>query len=231
MVRLQKSNPSHEWLIHKNLLCHHTTYFKDVLIDGCDTISMIAWSDSSVEFFVQWLYQGDITYDLSLHFENSRPIVDLYYMAQDLKIHALANLAIDHFRQICNRYRVVPDVANLQHVYSKLRGRTPLRVLVARMVAHYVLTSDPSRQSETSRKFWLFAATHAEFGIDFTAALQREVANGLLDPAAGDGEMYHELENADGGSWCPAIDGDDRPYVRASSASSSPPPPYSRDIQ
>jgi len=127
-------------------------------------------------------------------------MLDLYFLGLEPRVMTLRDPALDHFRRIWNEHCVIPEAGNIEDIYGKTARTSPLRLLVGRMVAHYLFTCNPQGDTEICRQYLCLAEKDDAFRIDLNTAIQYISENRLADPTAGDTEIYHESDIV-GGIW------------------------------
>ncbi|MCJ1361907.1 hypothetical protein MMC16_001008 [Acarospora aff. strigata] len=230
-VRIHTGSPGCELVIHRNLLCHHIPWLNVVLGDDIVDFTLGPWSAGCMALFAQWLYQGDITYDIPDQGPVSVPILDLFFLATELHAPTLANLALDHFRRVCNERVTVPQAVNIENIYARTDENSPMRLLVARMVAHYMLTCDPQDTTEDCRMYMGLVARHEQFRVDYLIATQYlSIENGLQDPTKEETkDIYQEAvaPSREDSAWARAMRQNGSRARASASVPSTPPPIYS----
>lgn len=235
IIRIQSGTPGYELHIHKKLLCHNIPVFRSLLQYEVEVLPMRAWSKDCLNLLWQWLYQDRLTYTIVDGLPHSVPILDLYFLGLELGAVRLRNLAIDHLRRICNKLCVIPEAVNIEDIYRKTERTSPIRLLMARMVAHFLISCDPEKDTETCKEYLGLAEKNGQFRVDFATAMKYVIITQIADPAEGDDAIYHERD-VDGSEEHPrdmsgatVQQAQEGRVERASSIErSTPPPAYSR---
>ena len=189
------------WCLHRNLLCHHSTYFKNHLpADGQQKGGRVELLDDdprAFELLVKWLYQGRIedvsTMPPEKKWEYADACQNLYLLCDKIELHQLKNFAIDQFRKGCFEAGLVPGPEEMKPIYDKTPPSSPFRRLVSKIAARQIMDPDSEHDASTYR---LCLEGHADFAIDVINAI-KEGAGGKLfhDPTEGNGCDYHEHAN------------------------------------
>lgn len=191
------------WCLHRNLLCHHSTYFKDhVPEDGKKkggTLELPDDDPKAFELLVKWLYQGKIE-DVSdmptdKKWDYAYACQKLYVLCNKLNLPQLKNFAIDQFRKGCFEAGLVPGPEEMKPIYDQTPPSSPFRKLVSRIAARQIM--DPESQNDAGTYKMCFEG-NADFAIDVINAI-RHGAGGTLfeDPTAGSSCTYHEHDNGE----------------------------------
>ncbi len=162
-------------------------------------------------------------------------MLDLYFLGLELGAVPLRNLAIDHLRHISNMTCAIPEAANIEDIYRKTERDSPIRLLMARMVAHFLISCDPEEDDGTCKEYLGLAERNDRFRVDLTKAMKYVILTQVADPAEGDDKIYHEREG-DGSDGLPresspavVEEPEDALFEQESSMSPpTPPPAYSR---
>ncbi len=192
------------WSLHRNLLCHHSAYFKDhgVEEDRKDTskVELLEDDPRAFELLVKWLYQGKIDDVSDMPIEKKWEYADacqkLYVLCDKLILPQLKNFAIDQFRKGCFEAGLVPGPEEMKSIYARTSPSSPFRKLVSKIAARQIMDSDSRDDAGTYKMCF---ESNADFAIDVINAI-REGAGGTLlgDPTDGGGCTYHDHCNAQG---------------------------------
>lgn len=211
------------WHIHLNLLCHHSTFFRDAKLgyingeektlrngdtelknDGAQEMKdyKLDLSDEDPAAFrvlVKWLYQGQIDHVSTMPSDQkwnyTYTCQNLYLLARRLSIPTLGNLAIDQFRQGCNITRLVPGAEEIRPIYARTPPESPFRKLVSRIAARQIMDPDVERDAGCYKEVF---KDHPDFAVDVLNAIREGTGGSPLDdPNEGNGCRYHEHSNGD----------------------------------
>ncbi|MCJ1457147.1 hypothetical protein MMC28_007514 [Mycoblastus sanguinarius] len=183
------------WSLHRNLLCHHSTWFQeagDKKIGG--KIELFDDDPRAFELLVKWLYQGKIDAVTDMPMDKKWDYADacqqLYVLCDKINLPQLKNMAIDQFRKGCFEAGLVPGPEEMKPIYDKTPPSSPFRKLVSKIAARQIM--DPESKSDASTYKECFQG-NADFAIDVINAI-KEGAGGKLfaDPSEEDGCHYHE---------------------------------------
>lgn len=185
------------WSLHRNLLCHHSAYFKDHAAEDKKNGTKLELLDDdprAFELLVKWLYQGKIDDVSDMPTEKKWIYADacqkLYVLCDKIEMPQLKNFAIDQFRKGCFEAGLVPGPEEMKPIYDKTPSSSPFRKLVSRIAARQIM--DPENQND-ARMYKMCVEGNPDFAIDVINAI-REGAGGTLfpDPTEGRGCIYHE---------------------------------------
>ncbi|KAI9696238.1 MAG: hypothetical protein M1836_005791 [Candelina mexicana] len=205
MVDIYVGKHKRHWALHKNLLCHHSTYFEDLRKEPKNgnelRLDLPEYDPSAFELLVKWLYQGTID-DVSdmpreRKWDYAVSCQGLYLLCDKLDVHQLKNVAIDQYRKGCNEAGLVPDPEEIEPIYRSSPPHSPFRKLVVKIAARQIM--DPEVDKDASAYRCCFEG-NPDFAVDLVNAI-REGAGARLfeDPTEGDSCAYHEHVN---GSTC-----------------------------
>ena len=201
MVDVYVGATKRHWALHRNLLCHHSTFFQDQFggesnkRDG--KLELLDDDPKAFELLVKWLYQGKIDDVSSMPMDRKWDYADacqkLYVLCDKINLPQLKNFAIDQFRKGCNQAALVPGPDEMKAIYDTTRPASPFRRLVSKIAARQIM--DPDSDQDAGAYRMCFEGS-AEFAVDVVNAI-REASGGKLfaDPTEGDSCAYHEHEN------------------------------------
>lgn len=189
------------WSLHRNLLCHHSTFFQDQVAENGKarggTLELLDDDPRAFELLVKWLYQGKIddVSDMPIEkkWDHAEACQKLYMLCDKIHIPQLKNFAIDQFRKGCFEAGLVPGPEEMKPIYDKTPPSSPFRKLVSKIAARQIM--DPESQLD-ARTYQICFDSNADFAVDVINAI-REGAGGILfdDPTEGNGCAYHEHDN------------------------------------
>jgi len=187
--------------LHRNLLCHHSTFFKDCFDeehnDKGGTLELLDDDPKAFELLVKWLYQGKIDDVSSMPMDRKWDYADscqkLYVLCDKINLPQLKNFAIDQFRKGCNQAGLVPGPDEMKAIYDTTPRESPFRKLVSKIAARQIM--DPESDPDVGA-YRTCMECSLDFAIDVIDAI-REGCGGKLfaDPTEGDPCLYHEHEN------------------------------------
>ena len=187
------------WSLHRNLLCHHSTWFQKQF-DGSkkDSSKVELFDDDprAFELLVKWLYQGKIDDVSDMPMDKKWDYADacqqLYILCEKIDLPQLKNLAMDQFRKGCFQAGLVPGPEEMLPVYSKTPRSSPFRKLVSQIAARQIM--DPDSESDASKYRQCFEG-NPDFAIDVINAIKTGAGGKLfIDPTdtARDACLYHD---------------------------------------
>lgn len=183
--------PSKKYRLHKNLLCHHSTFF-DATFNG----EFKEWKDGELRLpedevrafdtFVNWLYRGS----LPPHGPHRSPDsalddLSLYAMAEKWFIPTLQDAVCDQFRT-----RYIGDVCPLPYFFDHLYSETsPSCKLRQYFVKKFVMYAS-SAQKEPAR-----VTKALEQNADFALDVAKETFSSLNLGGFGSQQIFKNPEN------------------------------------
>ena len=199
------------WSLHRNLLCHHSSYFETELQGhevpkakkGENKLDLPEDDPRGFELLVKWLYQGQLE-DVSEMTEQSKydfavACHKLYMLCDKFDMLPLKNLAIDQYRRGLNEAQLVPDADEIDEIYRASPAGSPFRKLMTQIAARQIMDPDVDKDAESYRKCF---DSNSDFAVDMVNSI-RSMSGGMLfdDPTAGDQCEYHDHSD---GSSCTA---------------------------
>lgn len=191
------------WSIHRNLLCYHSTYFKDHIVEEdkqkAAVVELLDDDPRAFELLVKWLYQGRIDDVSNMPLEKKWDYADacqkLYVLCDKLILPQLKNFAIDQFRKGCFQAGLVPGPEEIKAIYETTSPFSPFRKLASKIAARQIMA--PDIQDDAGMYKSCFEG-NSDFAIDVINAI-RQGAGGTLfgDPTEGGGCTYHEHQNGE----------------------------------
>ncbi len=202
MIDIYVGASKRHWALHRNLLCHHSTFFQDQFgedeyAEKGGKLELLDDDPRAFELLVKWLYQGKIDDVSSMPMDRKWDYADscqkLYVLCDKIDLPQLKNFAIDQFRKGCNQAGLVSGPEEMKEIYDTTRLGSPFRKLVSKIAARQIMDPD-SNQDAGAYKICFEGSS--EFAIDVVNAI-REAAGGTLfaDPTEGDACPYHEHED------------------------------------
>ncbi len=202
MIDIYVGASKRHWALHRNLLCHHSTFFQDQFgeeehSEKGGKLELLDDDPKAFELLVKWLYQGHIDDVSSMPMDRKWDYADscqkLYVLCDKIGLPQLKNFAIDQFRKGCNQAGLVPGPDEMKEIYDTTRLGSPFRRLVSKIAARQIM--DPDSSQDASAYKMCFEGS-PDFAIDVVNAI-REAAGGMLfaDPTEGDACPYHEHED------------------------------------
>lgn len=191
------------WCLHRNLLCHHSIYFKDHAVgedkQKAATVELLDDDPRAFELLVKWLYQGRIDDVSNMPIEKKWDYADacqkLYVLCDKLILPQLKNFAIDQFRKGCFQAGLVPGPEEMKAIYDTTPPLSPFRKLASKIAARQIMAPDSQDDAGIYKPCF---EENPDFAIDVINAI-RQGAGGILlgDPTEGGGCTYHEHQNGE----------------------------------
>jgi BTB/POZ domain len=204
MIDIYVGASKRHWSLHRNILCHHSSYFERECIDADtatrgSTIELLDEDPTAFELLVKWLYQGKIddvsTLPVEKKWDHADACQKLYILCGRLEMAELKNLAIDQFRKGCNEAGLVPGPEEMIPIYEKTPPSSPFRKLVSKIAARQIMDPESNKDAVTYRDCF---ESNADFAIDVINAIKDGAGASLFDdPTEGNSCRYHEHENGD----------------------------------
>ncbi|KAH9838104.1 BTB/POZ domain [Teratosphaeria destructans] len=191
------------WTLHRNLLCHHSSYFETEFQGhevprGPDRGSLELPDDDprGFELLVKWLYQGHLE-DVSDFIDDERKYDyavachKLYVLCDKFDMVQLKNLAIDQYRLGLHEAQLVPDAEEMDEIYRNSPHHSPFRKLMAKIAARQIMDPEVEKDAESYRKCF---ADNPDFAVEMINNI-RAMSGGILfdDPTTPDDDcLYHD---------------------------------------
>ena len=201
MVDIYVGESKRHWSLHRNLLCHHSTYFENHFDDEPKKkggkLELLEDDPSAFELLVKWLYQGKIddvsTMPADKKWDYADACQKLYVLCDKVALPQLKNFAIDQFRKGCNEAGLVPGPEEMKPIYDSTPPNSPFRKLVSRIAARQIM--DPESQTDAGTYRMCFEGS-ADFSVDVINAIREGSGRKLFaDPTEEVDCSYHEHEN------------------------------------
>ena len=144
-------------MIHKNLLCHHSSYFKAALEGGFEEseTEVIDLRDEDPDVFwgfKEWLYSGAVTLKhYKVHHGTWSALLDLYVFAEKRIIPRFQNALIDAMINVCEENRTFPDT-EIHLAWMNTATSSPLRTFLVDLYARGVPIAACFDQSTEKRE-------------------------------------------------------------------------------
>ncbi|KAI7238340.1 hypothetical protein KC330_g2592 [Hortaea werneckii] len=201
------------WCLHRNLLCHHSSYFetefeghevpKTMMAEG-QKLDLPDDDPVGFELLVKWLYQGQLENSLQgtdeQKYEHAVACYKLYLLCEKFDMIKLKNLAMDLYRQGLHEAQLVPDADEINEIYRRAPVGSPFRRLMTNISARQIMDNGARKDAETYRKCFV---DNPDFAVDIINAI-RSMSGGMLfeDPTrASEACEYHD--HGDGSSCSP----------------------------
>lgn len=193
------------WTLHRNLLCHHSSYFETELVghevprkgkagDGANTLELPDGDPRGFELLVKWLYQGALEDAAGMtdmeKYEHAVACHKLYVLCDKFDMTRLKNMAMDRYRRELNEAQLVPDPDEINEIYRASPTRSPFRKLMTNIAARQIMDPDEDKDAESYRKCF---ENNPDFAVEMVNAI-RSLSGGMLfdDPTEGEPCDYHD---------------------------------------
>lgn len=192
-----------QWSIHRNLLCHHSTYFETEFLgnevskqskkSGEQYLELPEEDPAGFELLVKWLYQGCLDDMENMtdeqKYDYSVACYKLYMLCDKFDL-PLKNEAIDRYRQGLQEAQLVPDAEEINDIYRHSPVASPFRKLMTQIAARQIMDPDTDKDAESYRKCF---QDNPDFAIDMVNAIKSGTGGILFhDPTAGNQCDYHD---------------------------------------
>lgn len=196
--------------LHRNLLCHHSSYFEAEFIGnevpkgkkpGDNKLELPDDDPAGFELFTKWLYQGrlDEVSELSddKKYDYSVACHKLYMLCERFDMPLLKNISIDQYRRGLTEVQLVPDAEEINDIYRQSPRGSPFRKLMTQIAARQIMDPDSEKDAETYRACF---DNNPDFAVDMVNAI-KSGSGGILfdDPTSGSECGYHDHKD---GSNC-----------------------------
>ena len=203
------------WSLHKNLLCHHSSYFetefrghevpKSENLPRNNKLELPDDDPRGFELLVKWLYQGhldgdDVGTTDEERYDYAVACCKLYQLCDKFDIILLKNLAMDAYRTNLHLAQLVPDAEEINEIYRASPPNSAFRKLMTKISARQIMDPGNEKDAETYRVCF---ENNADFAIEMVNSIKQMSGGGTLfkDPTAGDDcEEWHD--HRDGSTCC-----------------------------
>ncbi|KAK3068872.1 hypothetical protein LTR53_013235 [Teratosphaeriaceae sp. CCFEE 6253] len=192
------------WALHRNLLCHHSSFFetefeghevpKGGTKDGESVLELPDDDAKGFQLLVKWLYQGQLEDNSVLteveKYEYAVSCHKLYMLCDKFDMLHLKNLAMDLYRANLNAAQLVPDADEINDIYRASPVGSPFRPLMTKIAARQIMDPDVDKDAETYRKCF---QENPDFAVEMVNAI-RSMSGGMLfdDPTEIAGCEFHD---------------------------------------
>jgi len=199
------------WSLHRNLLCHHSSYFETEFQGhevpkgkngrpGEDQLELPDDDPRGFELLVKWLYQGQLEdcadSTAEKKYDYAVACHKLYMLCDKFDMIRLKNLAMDQYRLSLNEAELVPDADEINEIYRVSPPYSPFRRLMTKIAARQIMDPEVDKDAESYRGCF---QDNTDFAVDMINSI-RLMSGGMLfeDPTAGDECSYHDHIDGDG---------------------------------
>ncbi|KAK5674885.1 hypothetical protein LTS10_012297 [Elasticomyces elasticus] len=198
------------WSLHRNLLCHHSSFFETEFEghevpkgdkDGENKLELPEDDAKGFELLVKWLYQGQLE-DSSVLTEEEKydyavACHKLYMLCDKFDMIHLKNLAMDLYRANLNAAQLVPDADEINEIYRSSPAESPYRALMTNIAARQIMDPDVDKDAASYRKCF---QDNPDFAVEMVNAIRYMSGGMLFDDPTELGECeYHDHSD---GSTC-----------------------------
>ncbi|GAM84647.1 hypothetical protein ANO11243_026460 [Dothideomycetidae sp. 11243] len=198
------------WTLHRNLLCHHSSFFEAELMGSevpkvkrmseQQKLELLGEDPAGFELFVKWLYQGrlDDTSELSDEEKYDYAVAchKLYRLCERLDMPELKNLSIDQYRTSLFEAQLVPDADEINEIYKMSSPGSPFRALMTKIAARQIMDPDSDKDAESYRACF---QDNPDFAVEMINAIKTGTGGVLFqDPTEGGECEYHDHTNGAG---------------------------------
>jgi hypothetical protein len=196
------------WTLHRNLLCHHSSYFETEFVGhevpksnkgdgGANELELPDDDPRGFELLVKWLYQGSLE-DVSgmadmEKYDYAVACNKLYVLCDKFDMVLLKNIAMDRYRQLLNEVQLVPDPDEINDIYRASSARSPFRRLMTNIAARQIMDPEVDKDAESYRRCF---ENNPDFAVEMVNSIRR-LSGGMLfnDPTESDACEYHDHRN------------------------------------
>ena len=119
---------------------HRLFYSKDFESSKTKNYGLPETDDEPFRLFVGWLYSEEIkTPQIE---KDIGPLLDLYFVSQQLEIDALASAVVDTVRNFYHNEETYPGLRRVQYVYANTEDDNEMREMMVGSVARYLTLAD-----------------------------------------------------------------------------------------
>ncbi len=159
MVKIHVGQQKKLWVLHEEILCARSEYFKKAFQGGFKEaidkeITLPEFDPAAFSLVVDWIYGGVLKTQSSYVEDNKGPTDEeikamsqfckLYHIAQTLCVEELQNLAMDLYATHMRKGSWYPKGHDIQYVYRNCAAPSPLHRYFAKYVASKVIDGHPN---------------------------------------------------------------------------------------
>lgn len=206
LVDIYVGKAKRHWVLHRNLLCHHSEQLETELETAPEgrkkssetsKLELMDQDPAGFELLVKWMYQGrlddvgDIA-DPTAKYEYAVSCHKLYLLCDRFDMPQLKNVAMDQYRKGLNQAQLVPDAEEINDIYRQSPPGSPFRHLMTKIAARQIMDPDSDRNVETYRDCF---SDNPDFAVDLVNAIKQGTGGMLFDdPTENNGCEYHDHE-------------------------------------
>lgn len=192
-----------QWTLHRNLLCHYSSYFEAEFQghevprakkSGENRLDLPEDDPRGFALLVKWLYQGELE-DISgmndeEKYEYAVACHKLYLLCNRFYMLPLKNVAIDQYRRALHEAQLVPDADEINQIYRASPPGSPFRSLMTKIAARQIMDPEVDKDAETYRECF---DNNPDFAVEMVNAV-RHLSGGMLfdDPTEDIACEYHD---------------------------------------
>lgn len=192
-----------QWSIHRNLLCHHSSYFETEFMgnevpkaqkkSGEQRLDLPDEDPAGFELLVKWLYQGRLDEMINMtdeqKYDYSVACHKLYMLCDRFDL-PLKNEAMDRYRQGLQEAQLVPDAEEINDIYRSSPKGSPFRKLMTQIAARQIMDPDSEKDAESYRRCF---EDNPDFAVDMVNAIKAGTGGVLFeDPTESNHCAYHD---------------------------------------
>lgn len=212
IVDIYVGSSEKHWSLHKNLLCHHSSYFETEFqghevpkredVAQHNRLKLPDDDPRGFELLVKWLYQGHL--DDASHmsdegkYDYAVACHKLYQLCDKFDMILLKNLAMDAYRLNLHAAQLVPDADEINEIYRASAPDSPFRRLMAKIAARQIMDPGVDKDAESYRSCF---EGNADFAIEMVNAI-RNLSGGILFDDPTEDEDCAEWHDHRDGSLC-----------------------------
>jgi len=194
------------WHLHRNLLCHYSSYFEAEFVGnevprgkkpGEQKLELLDDDPAGFELFAKWLYQGQLA-DVSEMSEEEKydysvACHKLYMLCDRFDIPQLKTICIDQYRRGLCEAQLVPDADEINQIYKQSPRGSPFRKLMTQIAARQIMDPHTDKDAESYRACF---ENNPDFAVDMVNAIKVGTGGVLFDdPTNGNECIYHDHPN------------------------------------
>jgi len=204
LVDIYVGKEKRQWSVHRNLLCHYSSYFEAELIGNevpkakrpgdKQRLDLPDDDPKGFELFVKWLYQGQLEDVSELpeegKYDYSVSCHKLYMLCDRFDLPSLKNLSINQYRQGLLEAQLVPDAEEINEIYRQSPKGSPFRKLMTQIAARQIMDPESDKDAESYRSCF---ENNPDFAVDMVNAIKVGTGGVLFnDPTEGAECEYHD---------------------------------------
>ncbi|OCK79416.1 hypothetical protein K432DRAFT_330209 [Lepidopterella palustris CBS 459.81] len=171
MVDIYVGTENTHWILHEKLLCHYSSFFRDIFYDSSrresssKSFGLPDEEDAPFRAFVGWLYSSSLP--MPREEKDLGVLFDLYLMGEKWRIDALVRDVLHIVREWYRLSDTYPGLRRVQYIYANTEEDSAMRQMLVHSVARLLVLKDgiPAHWDKALRK-------NGQLAVDIIKAIQ-----------------------------------------------------------